>query len=239
MAHPPEVPRGSVHNRVLARLQDEEYRRLAPYLELVSLTAGQTLHGLNKPIQHVYFPETAVISQLSTLRDGSTAEVGVIGKEGMTGIRLLFGAETAPHQAIVQVTGSALRMRKEVIEEEVRSCGPLHALLLGYAQGLLVQVRQSAVCNAYHTVRQRLARWLLMMSDQTGSDELQVTHEIIANMLGSRRAGVTDTLGKFREAGLITQQRGHIPILDRGGLRGESCECYGVVREEYDRLFGH
>ena len=238
MVHPPEVPQGSVRNRVLARLPEEEYRRLAPYLEPVSLTAGQPLHELNEPIRHVYFPETAVISQLSILQDGSTAEAGVIGREGMSGIRVLFGTETAPHQVIVQVTGGAVRVRKEVIEEEVRSCGPLHALLLNYAQGLLVQLRQSAACNAHHTVRQRLARWLMMMSDQTGSGELQLTHEIIANMLGSRRAGVTDALGGFREAGLINQQRGHITILDREGLKEVSCECYGVVRDEYDRLFG-
>jgi CRP-like cAMP-binding protein len=239
MTYPSAVPQRSVHNWILARLPGAEYRRLAPHLETVSLTIGEVLYRPDKPIRYVYFPETAVISQLSTLQDGSTAEVGVIGREGMLGIRLLFGTETAPHQATVQVTGGAVRVKKEVLEEEVRLSGPLHALLLGYAQALLVQVRQSAVCNAHHSVRQRLARWLLMMSDQAESNELQLTHEIIADMMGTRRATVTGALGKFRKAGLLNHKRGHITILDRKGLKEASCECYGMVKKEYDRLFDH
>lgn len=238
MAHQSEVPQGSAHNRILARLPGAEYRRLAPHMEVISLTAGEVLYRPDKPIRYVYFPESAVISQLATLEDGSTAEVGLVGREGMLGIRLLFGAETALHEAIVQVTGGAVRMRVEPLEEVVRSRGPLYALLLDYAQALLVQIRQSVVCNAHHSIRQRLARWLLVMNDEAGSDELLLTHEIIADMMGTRRAGVTDALGKFREEGLVSLRRGRVTVLDREGLKGVSCECYRAIKREYDRLLG-
>ena len=239
MAYQSEVPQGSVHNWILARLPGADYRRLAPHLEMVSLTTGEVLYRPGKPIRYVYFPESAVISQLATLEDGSTAEVGVVGREGMLGIRLLFGAETAPHQATLQITGGAVRAKAEPLEEMIRSRGPLHTLLLGFAQALLAQVRQSAVCNAHHSVRRRLARWLLVMSDEAASDELRLTHEIIADMMGTRRAGVTDALGEFREEGLVSLRRGRVIVLDREGLEGVSCECYRAVKREYDRLLGH
>jgi CRP-like cAMP-binding protein len=215
-----------------------EYQRLAPHLTRVQLKAGEVIYLPNRPIRHAYFPESAVLSQLATLQDGSTAGVGVVGREGMLGIRLLYGAETAPHQAVVLAAGGAVRARAGLLEEAARPGGPLHDLLHGFAQALLVQVRQSVVCNAHHSLSRRAARLLLMTSARTGSDELRVTQEAIAHLVGTRRAGVNEAIGKFRRSGLVGQRRGRIMILDRRGLEGAACECYRIVKQEYERLLG-
>lgn len=236
MSVPPQ-PRRAFNNQLLDALLTVEYQHLAPHLEQVALSLGDVLYRADEPIRYVYFPENAVISMLSTMEDGSTVEVGLVGSEGMLGIRLLLGARTTPHSANVQVAGTAMRMSAETLDKELRLGSPLQALLLRYTQAMLTQVRQSSACNTHHSIKQRFSRWLLTIQDYTRSDDLLLTHELIAMMMGARRAGVTAVAGRLQEMKLISYTRGRITILDRQGLEQAACECYQVVREEFDRLF--
>jgi CRP-like cAMP-binding protein len=229
-AHP------EIKNNLLAALVNSEYQHLLPELARVNLSLGEVVHEAESQIQYVYFPETAVISLLSTLKNGATTEVGLIGREGMVGLAVFLGGATAHDQAVVQVGGTAMRMRASVLRKELRAGSPLQLLLLRYTRSLLALVSQSSVCNQHHSVDQRFARWLLMMQDYAESNELRLTQGLIADMLGARRAGVTEAACVLRDAGVVRYQRGQITILDRGGMEARACECYAIIKEEFDRL---
>ena len=234
---PPIKPRRAPENQLLAALLDADYKHLAPHLEHVPLALGEVIYEADRPIQYVYFPENAVISMLSLMEDGSTVEVGLVGSEGMLGIRILLGARTTPHSANVQLAGTVMRMSAATLDRELRTGSPLQGLLLLYTQALLTQVRQSAACNVQHKINQRLARWLLTMQDYAKADDLHLTQDLIAMMMGSRRASVTEAATKLQRARLIRYRRGDIRIVDRQGLEEAACECYRIVKEEFDRLY--
>ena len=223
-------------NRLLARLPQEEYERLLPHLEHVSFALGEVVYESGGQMEHIYFPTTAIISLLYMMENGSSAEMGVAGCEGLVGIALFMGGDTMPNRAIVQSAGEAVRMKAQVMQEEFKRGGMFQRLLLRYTQALITQMSQTAVCNRLHTVEQQLCRWLLLSRDRLNSDELVMTQELIANMLGVRREGVTQAAGRLQEQGLISYVRGRITILDRSGLEATVCECYQVVKDEYDRL---
>jgi CRP-like cAMP-binding protein len=227
-----------IQNNLLAALSETRRQDLGSYLTKVSLSLGEVLHQAHEEIQYVYFPENCVISILSTMEDGSTVEVGVVGHEGMLGLRVLLGVKKTPHCAVVQVAGSAQRMRADRLDQDLKGVGSaLRPLLLRYTQALLSQVSQSAACISQHSIRQRLARWLLAMRDRTGSNNLEVTHEIISLMMGIRRASASENLRELHDAGLIATRRGGIRIVDSQGLENTACECYRIVKEEYDQLY--
>jgi CRP-like cAMP-binding protein len=227
-----------MQNRLLAALSETGRQHLICHLKKVSLSLGEVLHQANAEIQYVYFPETCVISILSTMEDGSTVEVGVVGNEGMLGLRVLLGVKKTPHSAVVQVAGSALRMSAHLLDQDLKGVGSsLRPLLLPYTQALLTQVSQSVGCVSQHSIRQRLARWLLAMRDRTGTDRLKITQEIISLMMGIRRASASENLNQLKDAGLIATRRGGIRIVDSQGLENTACECYGIVKQEYDRLY--
>ena len=190
------------------------------------------------PLDSLYFPTTAVVSLLYTMEDGSTAEMGLTGNDGVVGIALFLGGDTTPNRAIVQIAGGALRMQAKLLQAEFKQGGAFQQVLLRYIQALLTQISQTAVCNRLHAVEQRLCRWLLLSHDRVHANELQMTQEFIAHMLGGRRESVTVAAGRLQDAGLIPYARGHITILDRAGLEATVCECYQVVKQEIDRLFG-
>jgi CRP-like cAMP-binding protein len=225
-------------NSLLAALSETGRQDLGSHLTKVSVSLGQVLHHAHEEIQYVYFPENCVISILSTMEDGSTVEVGVVGHEGMLGLRVLLGVKKTPHCAVVQVEGSAMRMRADRLDQDLKDVGnELRPLLLRYTQALLSQVSQSAACISQHSIRQRLARWLLAMRDRTGSDSLELTHEIISLMLGIRRASASENLRQLQYAGLIATRRRGIRIVDSQGLENAACECYRIVKEDYERLY--
>jgi CRP-like cAMP-binding protein len=224
------------HNHILASLSTNEYERLLPHLEQVELHLGEIVSQPDEPIEHAYFPQTGTISVTMLMEDGSQAEVGVIGNEGMFGLPIVLGTNSTPFQSMAQVPGHALRMKASALREEVKDCGQLQQLLLRYTQAFLVQTAVTAACNRLHHLDGRLARWLLMCQDRAKVDDLQLTHDFIATMLGVRRAGVSVAANNLQAAGLINYRRGNIHILDRAGLEGHSCECYGVVRKEFARL---
>lgn len=224
--------------RILANLPQDDYDRLLPNLQAVSLPLGEVLYESSVRMDHVYFPTTCVVSLLHTMEDGSMAEMGVVGNDGMVGIALFLGGITRPDRALVQVSGHALRLSANVLREEFTRLGALHDGLLRYTQALITQVSQTAVCNRRHSVQQRLCRWLLLSHDRVPADEIDMTQEFIATMLGGRRESVTIAAGQLQGAGLIEYSRGHIRILDRKGLERNVCECYGVVKIESDRLLG-
>ncbi|MCA1575678.1 MAG: Crp/Fnr family transcriptional regulator [Acidobacteria bacterium] len=227
-----------IQNNLLAALSETGHLDLISYLTKVSVSLGEVLHQAREEIQYVYFPENCVISILSTMEDGSTVEVGVVGHEGMLGVRVLLGVKKTPHCAVVQVAGSAMRMRADRLDQDLKGMGSsLRPLLLRYTQALLSQISQSVACISQHSIRQRLARWLLAMRDRTGSNNLDVTHEIISLMMGIRRASASENLHELRDAGLIATRRGGIRIVDSQGLANTACECYRIVKEEYDRLY--
>lgn len=233
------LPPSTLHNRILSSLPVEDYARLAPRLEYVELCLGEVLYHPTERIRHVYFPFTSTISLTSVMADGAETEVGIIGREGALGLPLVLGGdESLPLKAVVQMAGTSARMRAGVFKEEVRRCGDLQHLLLKYAQAFFVQTAQTAACNRLHTLDRRLASWLLTAKDRAQTDALPLTHELISVMLGVRRAGVTEGLGALHRAGLIGRERGKVSILDTAGLEAVSCECYGMVRDEYDRLLG-
>jgi CRP-like cAMP-binding protein len=210
--------------------------RLLPHLEQVFLELGEVIYESGGRQSYIYFPTTAIISLLYLMENGSSAEMGVAGKEGLVGIALFMGGDTAPNRAVVQSAGVAFRMRTKVLQDEFARGGMFQRLLLRYTQALMTQMSQTAVCNRLHTIEQQLCRWLLLSHDRLETDELVMTQELIANMLGVRREGVTNAAGRLQEHGLISYVRGRITILDRGGLEAAVCECYRVVRDEYDRL---
>ena len=227
-------PRAPSANRLLAALPNEEYQRLLPELEQVSLPFAEVLYEPGARIRHVYFPNDSVVSLLAEVADRSTLEVGFVGNEGLAGISVFMGVDASPHQAIVQGAGTAMRMKASVLRKESGGMGSLHRLLHLYAHSLLTQVSRSAACNRFHMVDARLARWLLMSGDRLGSDEFLLTQDFISNMLGVRREGVSKAAGVLQKNALINYSRGHIKILDRAGLEAVSCECYRVIKDESD-----
>ena len=225
-------------NRLLDKLSDEELDALRPHLEPVSLTRAQYLIVPHEPILYAYFPLTSLASLVTVLEDGSTVEAGAVGREGMVGVPILLDARTTPMETLVQIPGEAIRVKAEVIKKAFDSGDALHDLLNRYIHMLFIGASQTAACNRRHHVESRLCRWLLMSSDGIGSDELALTQEFLATMLGVRRAGVTQAALNLQEAGMIDYTRGRINILDRERLEAAACECYHMVKEEYNRLLG-
>ncbi len=224
-------------NRLLGALPVDVYERLAPDLELVPLTLGQVIYEAHDALSHVYFPANAIVSLLYTMENGSSAEMGVVGRDGVVGIAVFMGGDTTPNRAVVQSAGDAFRLALRPFRDEFKRIGPLHRLLLLYTQSLLTQMSQTAVCNRLHSVEQQLCRWLLLSHDRLESNDLIMTQELIANMLGVRREGVSVAAHRLQHAGLIRYKRGHITIVDRSGLETRVCECYQVVKTECDRLY--
>ncbi len=223
-------------NRLLAALPREEYEHLLPHLGPVSFKFGEVVYESGVQMEHIYFPTTATVSLLYRMENGASAEMGMAGNEGVVGVALFMGGNTMPNRAVVQSAGGSVRMRAKVLREEFARGGVFQRLLLRYTQALLTQMSQTAVCNRLHAIEQQLCRWLLLSHDRLDSDELVMTQELIANMLGVRREGVTAAAGRLQEQGLIRYVRGRIRILDRRGLEEAVCECYKVVKDEYDRL---
>ena len=223
-------------NHLLAALPAAEYQRLLPRLERVPLPLGWALYESGGKLQHLYFPTGGIVSLLYVMENGASAEIAVTGSEGAVGIALFMGGESTPSRAVVQAAGSAYRLKASVVKEEFEHGGPLQVLLLRYTQALITQMAQTAVCNRHHSVEQQLCRWLLLSLDRLPSSELAMTQELIANMLGVRREGVTEAAGRLQQDGLIHYSRGHITALDRLGLEARVCECYAVVKRESDRL---
>jgi CRP-like cAMP-binding protein len=223
-------------NQLLAALPIEEYQNLAPHLESVELPLRQVLHEAGEPIEYVYFPTEAMISLVSIMKDGSTVEVALIGKEGMVGIPVILGGNSTTSQAVVQVAGRGLRLQANILKAQFQLGGQLHYLLLRYIQALFTQISQGAVCNRLHNLEERLARWLLSVQDCLQMQEFPMTQEHIAQMLGSRRSGVTVAAGMLQHAGIISYRRGRINILSRERLEATSCECYGIIKAEIARL---
>jgi CRP-like cAMP-binding protein len=226
-------------NQLVDALPIEDYQRWRSALEPIELPLGAVLYEAGGVLKHVYFPTTAIVSLLSLMVNGSSAEIAVVGREGLVGISIFMGGESTPSRAIVQSAGCGFRMKSETIKVEFERSGPVLHLFLRYTQALITQMAQTAVCNRHHTLDQQLCRWLLLSLDRLNGDELVMTQELIANMLGVRREGVTEGAGKLQKAGLIRYVRGRITILDRPGLEARSCECYDVVKREYDRLLPH
>jgi CRP-like cAMP-binding protein len=223
-------------NHLLAALPENEYRRLAPDLESVELEQGQVLCESGGQLRHMYFPTTAIVALMYVLENGSSAEIAVVGNEGLLGVSLFMGGETTPSRAVVQNAGHAYRVPAALLKDEFNRAGPVLRLLLRYTQALITQMTQTAVCNRHHAIEQQLCRWLLLSLDRLPGDDLVMTQELIANLLGVRREGVTVAAGNLQRAELISYARGHIKVLDRAGLESAVCECYGVVKLEYDRL---
>ncbi len=223
-------------NHLLAVLPDTEWERWKPELEPVDLPLGKVLYESGRKLSHVYFPTTAIVSLLYVLEDGASAEIAVVGHDGLVGISLFMGGQSTTSRAVVQCAGKGYRLKAEQMMLEFDRGGPVLHLLLRYTQALITQMAQTAVCNRHHTLDQQLCRWLLLSLDRLGTNELPMTQELISNMLGVRREGVTDAAGHLQKAGLIKYQRGRITVLDRIGLEKRCCECYAVVKVEYDRL---
>jgi CRP-like cAMP-binding protein len=230
------VPPNPRQNHLLAVLPITEYERMLPNLELVNLELGKAVYESGERIYHVFFPTTAIVSLLYVLENGTSAEISVVGNEGIVGIALFMGGETALNRAIVQSAGQAYRMKGQSLSQEFNRAGALQHLLMRYTMALLAQMSQTAVCNRHHSIDQQLCRWLLLSLDRLASNELSMTQELIADMLGVRREGVTEAAGKLQSAGLISYSRGRIKVLDRPGLEARVCECYDVVKKEFIRL---
>jgi len=224
------------NNRLLAVLPEADRTRFAPHLEAVDLPLGKVLYESGSPVTHVYFPTTSIVSLLYMMEDGASAEIAVVGDEGIVGISIFMGGESTPYHAVVQSAGRGFRMKASLLMQEFNRAGPTLHLLLRYTQALITQMSQTAVCNRHHSIDQQLCRWLLLSLDRLQSNELVMTQDLIANMLGVRPEGVTEAASRLQDAGLITYRRGHIKVLDRPGLERRTCECYAVVKKEYDRL---
>ncbi|MFC5500547.1 Crp/Fnr family transcriptional regulator [Caenimonas terrae] len=231
----PSDPR-ALQNQLLAALPAAEFEHFSSLLEPVEMAAGEVLYESGGQLQHVYFPTTAIVSLLYVLENGSTAEIAMVGNEGILGISLFMGGETTPSRAVVQRAGQAWRLRADLIKLEFNRAGPLLRLLLRYTQALITQMMQTAVCNRHHGVEQQVCRWLLLRLDRMSGQSLSMTQELIANLLGVRREGVTEAAGRLQRLGLIRYSRGRIEVLDRAGLEHAACECYRVVKHEFDRL---
>jgi CRP-like cAMP-binding protein len=223
-------------NHLLAALPADVLERITPSLELVPMPLGEVLYESGGQLHHVYFPTTAIVSLHYIMENGATAEIAGVGNEGVIGISLFMGGDTTPGLATVHTGGYAYRMKARLMMEEFNRAGPLMRLMLRYTQALITQMSQTAVCNRHHSVEQQMCRWLLSTLDRLPSNELTMTQELIAGMLGVRREGITETAGNLQRAGLISYRRGHITILDRTGLEARTCECYNVVKKEFRRL---
>ncbi|KQW00241.1 Crp/Fnr family transcriptional regulator [Rhizobacter sp. Root1221] len=226
----------SPENHLLAALPPDALARWQPDLEAVDMPLGEVLYESGGTLTHVYFPTTAIVSLLYVLEDGASAEIAVVGNEGLVGISLFMGGGSTPSRAVVQSAGRGLRLKASAMSAEFNRGGTVLRLLLRYTQALITQMAQTAVCNRHHSLDQQLCRWLLLSLDRLQGTELVMTQELIANMLGVRREGVTEAALKLQKAGLISYARGHIAVLDRPGLEQRTCECYSVVKREYDRL---
>jgi len=226
----------SRQNLLLAALPDAEWARWEPQLERVDLPLGKVLYESGIKLNYVYFPTTAIVSLLYVLEDGASAQIAVVGFEGLVGISLFMGGQTTTSRAVVQSAGRGYRLKASLMMQEFNRAGPVLHLLLRYTQALISQMTQTAVCNRHHALSQQLCRLLLMSLDRLPGNDLVMTQELIANMLGVRREGVTEAAGQLQAAGLIEYKRGRITVLDRAGLERHSCECYAVVKREYDRL---
>jgi CRP-like cAMP-binding protein len=232
-SHSPEFPQ----NHILAALNKTEYHHFFSQLERVPFRQGEIVYDAGGPINYVYFPETAVFSMLATSDDGRTVEVGPIGKEGLVGLRVAMGAETTPDQVVVHIAGNALRLRSTLLKAQLATSGTLLSHnLTRYTRMLLVMTGRTGACNKLHSLEQQLARWLLLMNDYVG-DELRLTHDLMALTLGVRRAGVSVAANNFRSSGVIDYRRGHIQMIDRKGLEEAACECYHIIKAEYDELY--
>jgi CRP-like cAMP-binding protein len=224
------------HNHLLAALSPAERERVYSDLQLVPMPLGKVLYESGDVQRHVYFPTNCIVSLLHVLEDGASAEIAVVGNEGVIGVALFMGGETTPSRAVVQSAGHAYRLIGQQLKDEFHRNGEMHLLLLRYTQALITQMAQTAVCNRHHSVDQQLCRWLLLSLDRLSSNQLTMTQELIADMLGVRREGVTEAAGKLQKLGVIRYARGQITVLDRPQLEQLSCECYGVVKKETDRL---
>ena len=225
-----------IQNHLLAALPSSDLERLRPSLQLVSLSLGEVLYESGRRQPRVYFPTTAIVSLLYTMEDGASAEIAVVGNEGIVGVSLFMGGESTTSRAVVQSAGHAYQWPAKLLQDEFKRGGATQYLLLRYTQALLTQMFQTAVCNRHHSLDQQLCRWLLLSLDRLAGDELVMTQQLIADMLGVRREGVTEAAGQLQEAGLIKYSRGHITVLDRKRLEERTCECYAVVKKEFDRL---
>ncbi|BBP83795.1 MULTISPECIES: Crp/Fnr family transcriptional regulator [unclassified Pseudomonas] len=223
-------------NHLLSALPDDARKRLQPYLELVEFPLGKVLYESGGAMRHVYFPIDAIVSLLYVMENGASAEISVVGNEGMIGIAVFMGGESTPSRAIVQSAGYAYRLPGQRLKDEFNRHGEMLQLMLRYTQALITQMAQTAVCNRHHSIDQQLCRWLLLSLDRLSGNSLNMTQELIANMLGVRREGVTDAAGNLQRQGVIEYSRGHIRVLDRARLEALSCECYAVVRKETERL---
>jgi CRP-like cAMP-binding protein len=223
-------------NHLLAALPPDEWARWLPALQPVDMPLGKVLYESGMPMGHVYFPTTSIVSLLYVMEDGASAEIAVVGNEGIVGIALFMGGETTPSRSVVQSAGAGYRMAGQLLKDEFNRSGSGMHLLLRYTQALITQMAQTSACNRHHSLDQQLCRWLLLSLDRLQSNELVMTQELIANMLGVRREGVTEAASRLQRAGLIHYRRGHITVVDRPGLERRTCECYSVVKKEYDRL---
>jgi CRP-like cAMP-binding protein len=231
------LPASNPHqNHLLDALPAADYERIAPHLEPIEMGLGDVLYESGARMRHVYFPTTAIISLLYVMESGASAEIAIVGNEGILGISLFMGGDSTPSRAVVQSAGCSYRLKADLLKSEFGRFGPTMHLLLRYTQALITQMAQTAVCNRHHSVDQQLCRWLLLSLDRLAANEITMTQELIANMLGVRREGVTEAAGKLQDAGLIRYRRGTITVLDREGLEARACECYQVVRTEFDRL---
>ena len=232
----PLIAPNPLANQLLAALPEAEWQRWLPQLEWVDLPLGHVLYESGSTLKHVYFPITAIVSLLYVMENGASAEIAVVGNEGLVGVSLFMGGGSTPSRAVVQSAGEGFRLKAAVMKKEFDRAGPVLQLLLRYTQALITQMAQTAVCNRHHALDQQLCRLLLLSLDRLNSHELVMTQELIANMLGVRREGVNEAALKLQNAGLIRYARGHISVLDRPGLEKRTCECYAVVKKEYDRL---
>jgi CRP-like cAMP-binding protein len=231
-------PPGPERNQILMALPSAERERLFPHMKLVEMPFGMVLYESGVVLRHIYFPVDSIVSLLYVLNNGASAEIAVVGNEGAVGVSLFMGGETTPSRAVVQSAGSAYRLSRARLKEEFNRHGQLLHVLLRYTQSLITQMAQTAVCNRHHALDQQLCRWLLLSLDRLDSNELRVTQELIASMIGVRREGVTEAAGRLQKLGVIRYSRGKITVLDRPRLEALSCECYAVVKAETDRLLG-
>jgi len=223
-------------NHLLAALPTEEFERLSAHLELVSMPIGKMLYEPNEQLQHAYFPTTCIVSLHYVMESGASAETAGVGNEGVVGVSLFMGGNTTSSSAVVQTAGNAYRLERRLLKQEFDRAGALQRLLLRYTQALMTQMTQTSVCNRHHSVEQQLCRWLLLTLDRLPTNELVMTQELVASMLGVRREGITEAAGNMQRAGYINYRRGHISVLNRSGLEAHTCECYAIVKKEMSRL---
>ncbi len=226
-------------NHLLAALPAEIFERIAPNLEQVAMPLGEALYESGSKLHHVYFPTTSIVSLSYVMENGASAEIAGVGNEGVVGVALFMGGDTTPSRAIVHTAGYGYRLKERLMMEEFNRAGPMMRLMLRYTQALITQMSQTAVCNRHHSMEQQMCRWLLLTLDRLPSQELIMTQELIASMLGVRREGITETAGDLQRAGLISYRRGHITVLNRAGLELRACECYNVVKKEFRRLLSN